>query len=211
MYVRLTQPYLVVSQCDTMEKNVTKNSKSDAHSTVIYLYIPAIPRYRYTVCCGVPKSTTVPIPTLPVLENPWVFPYPCGTPKQGAHQLTCTVHFMRLFNRVCGVGGTHCVHLYLPRLYLLMLVHAQVCTCLSLYLLLLVPACAHTCLCSFVLACTHSCPAYSYLPTLIHSPLTSFLPMVLFCIPVKLVSTLNMVIYLLYVVYLGYMLNNVSI
>ena len=26
-----------------------------------------------------PKSTTVPVPALPVLENPRVFPYPCGT------------------------------------------------------------------------------------------------------------------------------------
>ena len=41
---------MVVSQCDMIEnnvkkwkKNVTKkNSKSDAHSTVIYLYIPVI-------------------------------------------------------------------------------------------------------------------------------------------------------------------------
>ena len=45
----------------------------------IYLCIPAIPLYGYTVCHGVPKSTTVPVPTLPVLENLWVFPYPCQT------------------------------------------------------------------------------------------------------------------------------------
>jgi hypothetical protein len=24
-----------------------------------------------------PKSIPVPVPTLPVLKNPWVFPYPC--------------------------------------------------------------------------------------------------------------------------------------
>ena len=34
------------------------------HPTVIYPYIPAIPQYRYTVCRGVPKSTTVPIPVV---------------------------------------------------------------------------------------------------------------------------------------------------
>jgi hypothetical protein len=28
---------------------------------------------------GVPKSNTVPVPALPVLETPQVFPYPCGT------------------------------------------------------------------------------------------------------------------------------------
>ena len=84
MYVRLTQPYLVVSRCDTMEKKLKnsekmckKSSKNYAYSTVIYPYIPANPRYGYVVCCGVPKSTTVPVPALPVLETPRVFPYPC--------------------------------------------------------------------------------------------------------------------------------------
>ena len=43
----------------------------------MYPYIPAIPRYGYTVCRGVPKSTTVPVPALPVSENPRVFPYLC--------------------------------------------------------------------------------------------------------------------------------------
>jgi len=32
-----------------------------------------------TVCHGVPKIKTVPVPALPVLETPRVFPYPCGT------------------------------------------------------------------------------------------------------------------------------------
>jgi hypothetical protein len=63
MYTQLTQPYLVVSHCDTMEKNVKKcgkkNSKSDAHSTEIYLYIPAILRYGYGVWSGYAKYTTV--------------------------------------------------------------------------------------------------------------------------------------------------------
>ena len=84
MYVRLTQPYLVVSRCDTMEKKgknseklCKKCSENYAYFTVIYLYIPANPRYGYAVCRGVPKSTTVPVPALPILETPRVFPYPC--------------------------------------------------------------------------------------------------------------------------------------
>ena len=31
------------------------------------------------VCRGVPKSTTIPVPMLPVLETPQVYPYPCST------------------------------------------------------------------------------------------------------------------------------------
>jgi hypothetical protein len=38
-----------------------------------------IPQYGYAVCCGVPKPNTLPVPALPVLENPRVFPYPCPT------------------------------------------------------------------------------------------------------------------------------------
>jgi hypothetical protein len=41
--------------------------------------IPATPRYGYAVCCGVSKVKTVPVPALPVLEEPRVYPYPCGT------------------------------------------------------------------------------------------------------------------------------------
>ena len=37
------------------------------------------PQYRYAVCCGVPKSTTVPVPVLPILETLRVFPYLCRT------------------------------------------------------------------------------------------------------------------------------------
>ena len=44
---------------------------------VMYLYIPAIPQYGYAVCCGVLKSNTVPVPTLPILQNPWIFLYLC--------------------------------------------------------------------------------------------------------------------------------------
>ena len=57
MYVRLTQPYLVVSRCDTMEKKgknseklCKKCSENYAYFTVIYLYIPANPQYGYVVC-----------------------------------------------------------------------------------------------------------------------------------------------------------------
>ena len=45
----------------------------------IYPCIPTIPQHGYTVHHSVPKSTTVPVPALPVLENPWVFPYLCRT------------------------------------------------------------------------------------------------------------------------------------
>jgi hypothetical protein len=34
-------------------------------------------QYGYVVCRSVLKPNTVPIPALPILENPWVFPYPC--------------------------------------------------------------------------------------------------------------------------------------
>jgi hypothetical protein len=39
------------------------------------------PQYGYTVCCGVPKSNTVPVPVpvVPVSEAPRVNPYPCET------------------------------------------------------------------------------------------------------------------------------------
>jgi hypothetical protein len=59
------------------EKMQEKNSKKDAHHTITYLYILATPQYGYVVCCSVPKSTTIPIPALPILETPWAFPYPC--------------------------------------------------------------------------------------------------------------------------------------
>jgi hypothetical protein len=32
--------------------------------------------YGYVVCHGVPKSDTVAVPALPVLETPQVYPYP---------------------------------------------------------------------------------------------------------------------------------------
>jgi hypothetical protein len=49
------------------------------HATRINPWIPATPRYGYAVCCSVPKCNTVPVPALPVWEEPRVYPYPCGT------------------------------------------------------------------------------------------------------------------------------------
>ena len=70
-----TEPYLVASRCDIMKKqqeNMRKTTfktlKIGLTLVVIYPYIPVIPRYGYAVCRGVPNSTTVPVPMLPVLE-----------------------------------------------------------------------------------------------------------------------------------------------
>jgi hypothetical protein len=41
--------------------------------------IPTTPWCRYTICCGVPKCTTIPVPALPVLETLRVYPYPWQT------------------------------------------------------------------------------------------------------------------------------------
>src|SRR5713101_5821472 len=60
-------------------KNEIKMVNSEAHLTTIYPCIPVIPRVRVAVCRGVPKSTTVPVPAIPVLETLRVFPYPCLT------------------------------------------------------------------------------------------------------------------------------------
>ena len=48
----------------------------------IYPCIPAILQYRYTVCHGVPKPTTLPVPALPVLVlgKPTGFPVPVPNP-----------------------------------------------------------------------------------------------------------------------------------
>ena len=45
----------------------------EAHLNIIYLCIPVVLWCRYTVCHGVPKSTTISVPALPILENTWVF------------------------------------------------------------------------------------------------------------------------------------------
>jgi hypothetical protein len=75
--------YLVMSHCDN--KQILKEKSRTIFKIInimthpcqaINLSIPATPRYRYAVCSGVPKSTTVPIPLLPILETPWVYPHP---------------------------------------------------------------------------------------------------------------------------------------
>ena len=78
-----------VTQCDTQNRNQNiemegqktnyKIGKMTLTLTITYLCIPATPRNGYAVCCSVPKSNTVPIPTLPVLGAPQVLPYLCGT------------------------------------------------------------------------------------------------------------------------------------
>jgi len=55
----------------TMRKKSFKTVKIRLTPTVIYPYIPMIPQYAYVVCHGVPKSTTVPIPALPIFLYPW--------------------------------------------------------------------------------------------------------------------------------------------
>ena len=59
------------------EKNHDLKEKNEAHPIIIYPRIPVTPRYRYVVCRGVPKTKTVPVPVLPVLVTPRVYPYPC--------------------------------------------------------------------------------------------------------------------------------------
>jgi hypothetical protein len=41
--------------------------------------IPMIPQYRYTVCCGVPNTKTIPVPVVPVTQSLQVFLYLCRT------------------------------------------------------------------------------------------------------------------------------------
>jgi hypothetical protein len=109
---------LVTSQCDTereMNKWRLKTNKTPVneltHGTRINPWIPATPRYRYAVCCGVPKCNTVPVPVIPVLEEPRVYPYPCGT-------LRIIVVVDEIQARTCsGRGGrhhqqNHCIVLY---------------------------------------------------------------------------------------------------
>ena len=36
-------------------------------------------QYGYMVCCSVPKTKTVPVSEIPILETPQVYPYPCST------------------------------------------------------------------------------------------------------------------------------------
>jgi hypothetical protein len=57
------------------KKNEIKIANNEAHLTIIYPCIPMILQVRVMVCHGVPKSTTIPVPAIPVLETPRVYPY----------------------------------------------------------------------------------------------------------------------------------------
>lgn len=77
---------LVMSQCDTKQivnskmRNQSRNGGYRAHLYhKINLCKPVIPQYGYAVCCGVSKPNTVPVPTVPILEIPQVYLYPCST------------------------------------------------------------------------------------------------------------------------------------
>jgi hypothetical protein len=72
----------------------------------MYLCIPTIPWYGYVVCHGVPKSTTVPIPALPVLETPQVYPYPCSTLGAGGEWGAGDRWFRLTGCKVATVGST---------------------------------------------------------------------------------------------------------
>ena len=48
---------------------------SEYHPLQFTRGIPATPWYGYMVCCSVPKSQTIPIPMVPILEPLLVFPY----------------------------------------------------------------------------------------------------------------------------------------
>jgi hypothetical protein len=66
--------------------------------------IPATPRYGYAVCCGVPKCNTVPVPAVPVLEEPRVYPYPCGTLRMRTlyHATHSVLYFVQKNLRMYG-------------------------------------------------------------------------------------------------------------
>jgi hypothetical protein len=54
-----------------------------------------------TVCHGVPKIKTVPVPTLPVLETPRVFLYPCRTlATLVLMEIFASAHIAKSFNFV---------------------------------------------------------------------------------------------------------------
>jgi hypothetical protein len=57
-----------------------------------------IPQYRYTVWCGLPKSPTVPVPTLPISEVLWINLYLCGSLHTTRGLFEPTVMFFGLCN-----------------------------------------------------------------------------------------------------------------
>ena len=58
------------------EKMRVKIGNSEYHPLQFTCGIPTTPWYGYMVCHSVPKSKTVPVPMVPILETPQVFPYP---------------------------------------------------------------------------------------------------------------------------------------
>jgi hypothetical protein len=79
-------------------KNEIKIANSGVHLTIIYLCIPVIPQVRVVVCHGVPKSSTVPVPAVPILEALRVYLYLCETLAMGRvwyrYGNTCSVQAM---------------------------------------------------------------------------------------------------------------------
>jgi hypothetical protein len=61
------------------KKNKIQDRKNGTHHTIINPWIPMTLWYRYAVCCSVPKTKTVPVSEIPILETPQVYPYPCST------------------------------------------------------------------------------------------------------------------------------------
>jgi hypothetical protein len=116
------------------------------------------PRYGCPVCCGVQKFTTIPVPAVPVLETPWVYPYPCSTLR-----LVLLVRALRLCSlvlvraRLC-FDGSVCLGSLLPSLCSLPPVPSHWLVCL----IVLVPATwSHSFgprLCWFVLVPARSFP-----------------------------------------------------
>ena len=43
--------------------------------TIINLCVPVTLQHGYMVCCGVAKANTVPVPMVPILKTPQVYPY----------------------------------------------------------------------------------------------------------------------------------------
>ena len=89
----------------------------------IYPCIPAIPQYGYTVCHGVPKSTTVPVPALPILENPRVFLYPCQTLLESNLNFQTPQEVIQYYNTIIPYRGQnfHGMFRMAPKLIILQL------------------------------------------------------------------------------------------
>ena len=68
-----------VTQRKKMIKNDKKHSlniKTKDILTIINPSVPVTPQHGYMVCCGVAKTKTVPVPAVPILKAPRVYPYP---------------------------------------------------------------------------------------------------------------------------------------